>query len=331
MLEHGEDSADAATSVDIILKIIELMTTNEQREVTERFARSANAPQRLIQRLCCEHPYIAEPALRCSPLIDAGFLDDIAHELSDLHLQTVAERCDLSEDTVQFLIDKGTPDVHVKIAHNLNINLTIEALTKLMRSAATRNDVEEALCGREDLPEKASDILMKRVARRLNQEVGSAANCLSRDALRVALRTSDASNGTEEADTRGLSLEAFTTITRLSREGRLEPDHLLEFARRRDFGAVIACFAKLANIPASAARRLATQPSTEALAVATRAADLDRNVFNAIVALRKSALFGQDQEDAAESQFEEMPVDMAQTIMTFHSARRGKFARLRSA
>ncbi|NND49014.1 MAG: DUF2336 domain-containing protein, partial [Rhizobiales bacterium] len=271
------------------------------------------------------------PVLRCSALIDADFLKEMADELNDIHLQAVAQRSDLSDQTVEFLIDSGSADVHNKIALNMNVTLSFEALTKLMRSAASHREVEEALCGREDLPEKASDILMKRVARRLNQEVGSAANCLSREALRVALRTSDMDNGGEDSDTRGLSLEAFTTIARLSRDGRLEPEHLLEFARRRDFGAVIACFAKLAGIPATAARRLATQPSSEALAIATRAADLDRSVFDAIVALKKDAVFGLDANSGIEREFEEIDIDTAQTIMTFHSARRGKAARIRNA
>jgi uncharacterized protein (DUF2336 family) len=324
LVEHGAQDGDGKVSVQIVLKIADVLEVNQRRDVAERFAHAANAPIELVHRFACDNIVVAEPVLLWSKLVDAKFLEDILGRVSDAHLQVVSRRSVVSIEMADVLIRRGSPTVHARLARNANLSLTLGMLNTFMALAAKQVGVEEALCAREDLPEKASEILTQRVGRRLRSEVGSAAEVLSPSALRLALRTRDTDNAAKDSDTQGLSLEALTTITRLSRSGRLTGDHLTDYIRQGEMGAVIACFAKLAEIQPAVARRLILQPSNEGLAVAARAAQLDRSVFEAMVGLKSEMRMSDDSPTAAPEAYDEVPVETAKQIMTFHAACRAR-------
>jgi len=331
MLENGPDSADAAASTEVISRIIDTLEANERRDLSEMFARVPAAPRTLVLRFACDNIVVADPVLRWSALVDETFLEELCGVADDEHFQVAAQRSDISQPMVEWLAERAMPIVDLSLAHNLQAPLSRRALTRLMKTAAVRRDVEEALCGREDLPDSAAEILMRRVSQRLNMEVGSPAQRLSPSELRLALRTGDMDNGSQDGDTRGLSLETLSLITRLSRAGQLNTDHLLEFIHRGDLGAVSACFSRLAGVPTTVARRLVLQSSSEGLAVAARAAKLDRKVFDALLQLKTAKRLSDSPPARLSQKYDDVAVETAQSVMSFHSARRGRTARFQRA
>jgi uncharacterized protein (DUF2336 family) len=331
MLENGPDSADAAASVEVVSRMIDNLEVNERRDLSEMFARVPAAPRPLVLRLAQDHIVVAEPVLRWSALVDETFLQELCGVAGNEHLQVAAQRSDISPPMVEWLAERSVPIVDLALAHNLQAPLSRRTLMQLMKTAAVRRDVEEALCGREDLPDSAAGILMRRVSQRLDMEVGSPARRLSPSELRLALRTGDMDNGSQDGDIRGLSLDTLSHITRLARSGQLTTEHLLEFIHRGDLGAVAACFSRLAGIPTTVARRLVLQPSSEGLAVAARAAKLDRTVFDALLQLKTAKRLSSSPPAELSQKYDDVAVETAQSVMSFHSARRGRAVRVRRA
>jgi uncharacterized protein (DUF2336 family) len=325
LLVNSGDSPEIDTSISAIIRIAEALEINERRKLAERFAHAEHAPRPLIRHFACDSIFVADPVLRWSNFVDASFLDEIISQIGDEHLQAIAQRSDLSLEFVEQLIDRGSAEVHKKVAHNTGAPLSNIAIVKLFKTAARQRAVEEALCGREDLPEDASELLMRRVSKRLRDEVGTIADKLEPPALRLALRTSDADNGAHESDTQGLSFDAFITITKRARSGRLKPEDLLEFIRKRDLGAVIACLAYLAGIHPTLARRVVLQSSSEGLAVAARAADLDRETLEALATLRREMRLSKALPERLTDTFGNVETDAAKNIMKFHSRRSKSF------
>ena len=331
ILENDPNASDYGPASEFVQLFIEIMDVNQRRQLAERFARADNAPRAIVRQFVCDNVVAAEPVLRWSKLVDAQLLKEVIDQIDNQSLQVVAQRSDLTDDTMALLIDSGDARARASLAHNCNVTLSDALVAKLLQCSQNDVAVEEALCGREDLPEEAGQMLMRRVSRRLREEVGSVAESLDEPALRLALRTTDSDHADKDSDTQGLSLDAFTTIMRLSRSGRLGAEHLKSFIESGDMGAVIACFANIAGIQATVARRLILQPSNEGLAVAARAAKLDRSVFQAIVDLKKSLKISDEVQSHSGTDFDEVEVDTAERVMNFHSARRTKITTFKRA
>ena len=285
---------------DILRKLIRDVEMSVRRDLAEQLARAAAAPHDLVVDLANEEIEVARPILMDSGILRDVDLVEIVRSRSREHRLVVALRDDVSEAVSDALVDTGEPDVIVELLKNNDARLSRRATEYLVAESRRIDRFREPLIQRRDLPPDLALKMYWWVSAALRRHI------LTRYSL-DALRLDDAIVGaTENAldqlrrEPASASEQAAALVAQLDDDRALTPGFLIGSLRAGRFPVFLAGFARHCRVSAATAREILLDGGMETLAVACKAADIDRRDFATIFMLTRRMADGRISRETAE-------------------------------
>ncbi len=147
---YGEQEIDVFD--DVLSGLIDKIERTTLAELSGRIAPLSKAPRRLCGHLSRHDDIeVARPVLSRSPVLNDNLLIEIAHSKSQLHLEAIASRTQLSERVSDVLIDCGNRAVLTTVARNPGARLSTRGYKTLLGKAERDVNLASAIVSRPDL------------------------------------------------------------------------------------------------------------------------------------------------------------------------------------
>jgi len=157
----------------IMDKVLAEVEPLARRELAERFADVADAPQRTLIRLAVDTIDVAEPVLTRSPALRDDDLEPIARTESQDHLLAIARRKTLSSRVTDILVQRGNDEVAGTVSGNEGARFSSAGFAGLASRAAKNVVILNRLVMRSDLPERIAEELMPVLARSIADKIAA--------------------------------------------------------------------------------------------------------------------------------------------------------------
>ncbi len=202
------------------------------------------------------------------------------------HLLTIAERDDLSEQLSDALIEFGDDDVIEELIRNSDADISKTAMAYLVEESKRVNSFQEPLLVRHDLPTDLAHKMFWWVSAALRRHIIENFEIdqyfLDHQVSRVNREhmedVSIAAFGETNADRLAAQLAARSELTE---------KFLIKSLRGRQIRLFVAGFSIKTGLDTQKINRIIYDKNAEALAVACRALEFDRNSFSAIFLLSR--------------------------------------------
>ncbi|MBM3536249.1 MAG: DUF2336 domain-containing protein [Alphaproteobacteria bacterium] len=271
---------DIAT--DILRKLVHEAETAVRQRMADRLARDGRAPRDLVLALARDDIMVARPVLAMSAALRDRDLIEIVRHKTKQHQLAVAARQDLSKGVSAVVAETGDTDVVSELLKNPSARIAEATYAYIAERSQKETALQVPLLKREDLPGDVAARMYGWVASELRtvieQKYKMPAHLLE-EPLLESLGDIAAGHGPEvpwdEAE-RGLA-EAIKA------ERLNDPMVLVRLIKTGHISLFEALFARYLNVGIRLARRILYQPDGRALAVACRAAGIERPVVAALL------------------------------------------------
>jgi uncharacterized protein (DUF2336 family) len=145
---------------DIMGRLIEKADHSTLIDVSVRLAPIGNAPAGVIGRLSQDNDLaVAGPILEKSSAISDATLVEVATTKGPRHLAAIANRAEIGEPVADALVERGIPDLTLKLVRNEHVRLSEMAFVKLVNRAKGDKSLAAGLAERKDLPAELQPFL----------------------------------------------------------------------------------------------------------------------------------------------------------------------------
>lgn len=270
---------------DVIMsRVTEQVETALRREIAEKLADVPNAPKGLLRQLAHDEIIVAEPVLRRSEALTEEDLVRVIRQRGQEHMKAITKRREVPETLTSELVERGDEDVLVSLAENRGAKFSDDSMEKMVQQSRKLKRLQKPLTERFDLPPKlltkmyffVSSALKKEILKRSDMLdpalIDEAVNANRQKILTTAVRDAQS----EVADARKFiseKIQANAVNESLLKE-------LLEMRRATEF---LMAFSHVVGVDTSTAQAILKDTTWEALAIACRAAKLERATFAKIV------------------------------------------------
>jgi len=271
---------DIAT--DILRKLVREAEITVRQRMADRLSRDRRAPRDLVLALAHDDIMVARPVLAMSAALRDKDLIEIVRHKTKQHQMAVAARPEVSKGVSAVIAEAGDTDVVSELLKNPSARIAEATYAYIAERSQKEVELQAPLLKREDLPGDVAARMYGWVANELRtvieQKYKVAAHILD-EPLIESLGEVAAEHGPEvpwdEAE-RGLA-EAIKA------ERLNDPMVLVRLLKAGHASLFEALFARYLNVGIRLARRILYQPDGRALAVACRAAGIERPVVAALL------------------------------------------------
>ncbi len=279
---------EKALMTDILRRIIHEVEISVRRQLGERLVDRNHVPRELIVMLANDDIEVAHPVLLDSKLLHDDDLIEIVHHRTLEHQLAIALRKSLNESMTDALAQTGNEDVIKTMLKNPNARISKGTMAYLVDQSKRVDTYQNPLMKRAELePELAkrmywwvSAALRKHVVENFEVDPTELDDTLE-DAVKTAIGKAAA-----EKDKARTPMEL---AERLAESDEITPKLLVQVLRQGEVALFEALFAKLTGLSLRLARRMLFEPGGEALAVACKAAGLDKPAFASLFMLGRKA------------------------------------------
>lgn len=301
LFEIGDERSRAEN--DLLIEIMRALSRQVDMRLrlalAERLADRPDADHDLILLLARDDIEIASPVILRSVVLTDTDLVDIIRECSPFHSVRIAGRPRISASVCLALVDTERHDVARALSQNGSAQISDEALERLAEFAKEDPALLRSLIERPRLPKAlavrmfswASVALKQHIAERFEIEPP-----LLQDA--VAHAASDELAKRTLPDSRKAKLSAL--VEKLRANGHLKPGFLLKALREDQMDLFRIAFARLLDIDETYIHRILDKADPVQVALAARAAGIDRSAFPTILSKLGASLEGLAQEVSQE-------------------------------
>jgi uncharacterized protein (DUF2336 family) len=302
--------------------LLDQLDVEVRREFAERFADRPGTSAHLMARLAHDVIEVARPVLCRSEGLDDAELVAVAMMRSQDHLRAISERPEVSAAVTDVIVNRGDDDTLVSLARNLGARFSREAFERLTERSETVQPLREPLVDRSDTPlDLVHDMMVfveEALRERIVARVRTAPPAEVAEALKVARERAESRRRVDPDEAR-----VRREIRELKSRGRLTKPAIIEFLRGADEARFLAGLAEILGIDMALARKLWRAETLDTLAIAVRAAEVDRAFFVTIAMERE----GVPTRDHARARvfgdtFEAIPIDAAKRVIRFWQVRR---------
>jgi uncharacterized protein (DUF2336 family) len=270
---------------DVIMShAAKLVSAEDRRDLAARFADAPNAPRGLITQLASDEIEIAEPLLRRSASLRDEDLVEIIADRGRAHAGAIARRRTLSPAVTAALAQQGDEDGLLSLLKNRGAAFDLKTMGVIATKARKQPALQEPLAARLDLPALILTQLYFFAPAPLKRDILKRADMLDPalvDAAETATRRKLAAHLAHDGGWKDDIERQF--ITDKIEAGAVNETllrALLSEKRRTEF---LFAFAYLLAVDLETANTIVGDNRFEALAVACRAAGLERQTFAKIV------------------------------------------------
>ncbi len=281
----NERELDIAT--DILRRLVRETETVVRQRMAERLAKDPKAPHDLVVALANDEFMVARPILSMSAALRDKDLIEILRHKTKQHQLAIAARANLSETVTTVVAEAASADVVTELLKNPSAKIADATYAYLADRSQKETELQAPLLHRDDLP---GDI-----AARMYGWVASELKTYIETKYRVAPQVLDAPlwESLEEVaaehrpeiswDDAALNLADAIKAERIN-----DPAVLVRLLKNGHISLFEALFARYLNVGIRLARRIVYQPDGRALAVACRAAGIERSTLSALLDLLRA-------------------------------------------
>ena len=308
---------------DVILsKVTESVEIALRKEIAEKLADVPNAPKNLIRQLAHDDIDVAEPVLQRSNVLSEDDLVRIIRQRGQEHMKAITQRREVTPLVSSELVERGDKEVLVSLAENKGAQFTPDSMKKMVEHSRSIEELQEPMAKRYDLPPQLLTEMYFFVSSALKREILKRSDMLDPALIDEAVesnRKKILDQAVSEAQVDVAKAKKF--VEDRIRTNTLNESLLKELIEARQSTEFLLAFSHFIGIDTSTAQRIMSDRSWESLAIACRAAGLERSTFAKIV-------FGLQKGEAEQNKalrildlYLKVPQEAAERVMRFWRVR----------
>ncbi len=273
---------------DILRRLSHDVEMSVRKRLAERLNGMASAPSELAAMLANDQIEVAYPILMDNrALRDADLIEVVRHRTLQHQLAT-AMRANISESVSGALVETGSEDVVEALLENDTAQISDALLEHLVAESQRVDRYQKPLLRRPDLPKPLAKRMYAWVSAALRQYIvdnyrfdASELDDTMLNAMRDAVLES-----TGEVEVTDPSQRL---VEKLYAAGQLNVGFAIKALRQGEVSLFEYALARIAGMRPELMRRMIYEPGGEALAIACRALEFDRQIFLTIYELTRVA------------------------------------------
>lgn len=275
--------AEQALYDDLLSGLAKDMEANVRIELSLRFASVGDAPRGLIRRLAADEAEVAIPILSSSPVLEQSDLVAIAQSHGQAHLRAMSRRSDVGEALSEVIVQRGDDVTLGTLLRNDDAQLSHATARTAVERAKSNPDLHEAAVERRSLPPELLNDMYFVVEARLRQRILEQNACLGPEVVEQALAAAHNRVAVEDGALPGDYVQALAQVDALTVKGPISPQALVRLLRQGSRTPFLIALSRLADVDLRLASQIVERREIDALAVLSKAADLDRALFMTLV------------------------------------------------
>ena len=308
---------------DVILsKVTESVEIALRVEIAEKLADVANAPRNLVRQLANDEITVAQPILERSPALSEEDLIKVVRQRTQDHMKAISRRREIPASLSAELVERGDKDVLVVLAGNQGAQFTGDTISKLVEHSRTIADLQAPLTERYDLPPNLLTQMYFFVSSALKREILKRSDLLDPALIDEAVEGNRIKILKQAIDEAGAEVaEARKFVEAKIRANLLNESLLKDLIEHRRSTEFLLCFAHYVGVDPSTAQRIFSDKSFESLAIACRAAGLERSTFAKFVFGFQKGIEDQQKSLRVLDLYLKVPQEAAERVMRFWRVR----------
>lgn len=309
---------EADLAADVLINLAKRLEVSIRAGLALRLSVYENVPLRLALHLANDVADVAAPFLENSPALSDTDIYYIVQGQGSTHWQAIARREKLAPEIVNLLVEKK--DIGTSGALILNAKLsfsdgTISALkdfvaenTDLIKDFASRNDVPET--SMLDLYWKVNEAERKVIA----DIAGIDVELVDKQMQDTAVDFTNVLLGSLE-----ITKEMQNVAKRMQDKGTLTTQQMVKALQNGQIGLFYSMFAAYSSVPIEAINNIFMEDKGKALAIVSKALDVDRSVFISFFVhakkLRHEETINHDNLNQAMGYFNDLKSETAKSLL----------------
>ncbi|MDI7775398.1 DUF2336 domain-containing protein [Asticcacaulis sp. EMRT-3] len=326
-MTHPEDIKDSEMALyDTVMSQLSTdMETMVRAEIANTLASARVAPLGLLRKLASDHIDVAEPILTRSRALSESDLVHIVSTQGQDHLRAVSRRENVPESVSGVIVKRGDDTTLHTLLSNDGARLSRASSEEVVQRAQANPALHEVVVGRSDLPPDLMNDMYFVVETRLRERIIAENARLDPSVVETAL----ARGRDKVAVAYGSFPEDYEQISAdvdvLRKNEKLTPSLLAKYMRDPNPTWFLVALSQMADIDFLTARHLVEKREIDALAIACKAAGLDKALF-----LTYAMIMLSDSENAMgraadyAKLYTDLPLETAQRTIRFWRLRRGE-------
>lgn len=271
--------------------------------LAQRLAEDTTAPHDLILLLVDDTIEVARPLIIKSPLLTESDVLKLIAQSGIGHQEAVAGRPHIGIPVTDALANSDHETVLLALVRNVTAKISNTSYETLVQKSRALTGLQEPLIKRPDLPPQLATNMCEWVSDALKTYIKTNYSMAPKNVesalqdVQVVLQSEPAGPKDPPADS------ALKLIEKLAASGQLKAGFLMRVLSQGQVDLFDLAFSKLVNVELNAFRTGFYEQGARVVALACRAAGIDRSVFNTVFNLSRQArslpasLSGQDGKD----------------------------------
>ena len=255
------------------------METAVRAEIANTLARATTAPLGLLRRLASDDIDVAEPILERSKALTEGDLIHVVSNMSQDHLRAVSRRDEVPESVSGVIVRRGDDTTLHTLLSNDGARLSRASNEEVVQRAQANPALHEVVVNRADMPPDLLNemyfVVETRLRERIMQENDKLDPSVVEDALSKGRDRVAVAHGSLPADYERINAD----VEILRKNEKLTPNLLAKYMRDPNPTYFLCALAQMADIDFLTARHVVNRREVDALAIACKAAGLDKALF----------------------------------------------------
>ncbi|WAC47886.1 DUF2336 domain-containing protein [Asticcacaulis sp. SL142] len=280
-LAHPDAISDAEMQLydTVMSQLTEEMEAVVRAEIAHKMSGASSAPQGLLRQLMVDHIDVAEPILMRSNALSETDLLHVVTTQGQEHLRAVSRRETVTENISGVIVRRGDDTTLNVLLKNEGARLSRESNEAVVARAQANPDLHAAVIGRTDLPTDLMNemyfVVEARLRERILEENAKLDPALLDEAMSKGRNSVAIAHGSYPADYEAISAE----IEALRKNEKLTPPLLARYMRDPNPTWFLVALSQLADLDFLTAKHLVEKREIDALAIACKAADLEKSLF----------------------------------------------------
>ena len=272
--KHAFTKQERELAADILKRISKDVEMSIRIGMAERLAGDEAAPHEIIMLLADDRIEVARPILARSPVLSDADLIRVIEGSTEDHQIAIAERPAIGKSVSAALARSQCEAAVISLLRNTSARIAAETFELLSDRARRLSGLREPLTGRPDLPPEIAHKLYVWVSGALKTALAARypdAGYLS--------RTIDQTDPRQRNEDPVPEANAKTLVAKLFAAGQLRSSFLIRVLNQGEMEVFEHAFAALLGLDVEITRKALYGTSPTTVALACRAAGIDRSVF----------------------------------------------------
>jgi uncharacterized protein (DUF2336 family) len=317
---------------EILGKVAMEVEMTVRQKLAERLATIPEAPHGLIRQLANDQIEVARPVLLKSGVLDDHDLIAIIKLKGQDHIGAVAQRETISSAVTDQIVEHGDDASLLYLVKNDGAEISRPTFERIIDKAEDNEKLHEPVLHRNDLPLDLMNEMYFYVSAALREFIAKSTSDLDQKQIEKLVAESAEGLAQDIARAQAELSEAEQYVRDVAKRKQLTEAFIVDLLRKSRMSEFVAGFAMLTEVDDRTARRIMTDKSGEALAIACRACGFSRSSFSTIVmTLDKNSSKTISETKVLLAAYNQIPIETAKRTMRFWRIRQSAIGQKQAA